>query len=86
MSPDESQARYVLQMGECEAIAWEYAAIIEAGMDPAPMFGHPDRFNGEGLELVGMLKFGAHFGVHGLQAGGMTTTKTYPKMIRWMQE
>lgn len=83
--PDELGVRALLQMGECEAIAWEYAALVEAGIPPEEAFGHPERFSGEGLELVSMLRFGAHFGVHGLAHAEMTTRALYPRMLRWVQ-
>ena len=84
--------RALLQSGETEAAAWSYAAQIECGFAPDLRFvlqdgidewreATPDEIETE----IFILSQGNHFGVHGLQAAGMTKKNEYPKMIRWTQ-
>lgn len=77
--------RGILQMGEGEALAWEYALLTKEGFDPVPFFSHPERFDGKGLEILDALQASQHFGVNGLQAAGFTTVRTYPQMKKWLQ-
>lgn len=82
----EGIVRQILQMGEAEAIAWEYAAILEVGFDPVPIFAEPSRLSGEGLELLSNLSSGCYLGIHGLHHSKMSTKRGYPKMLKWMQD
>lgn len=83
--PDDLEIRALMQMGECEAIAWEYAAIVELGFCAEHAFSHPSRFQGQGRDVLDQLRGNGHFGINGLQAAKMTTVRTYPRMIRWLQ-
>jgi len=89
MRPDYTEdpvIRGILQMGECEAIAWSYAAMLASGGDPERCFTEDVKaYNGGGEEVHLMLEACSHYGINGLQAGGMTTTKTYPMLTRWLQ-
>jgi hypothetical protein len=76
--------RGLLQAGESEAQAWSYAAAVAAEVDPAVVF-HANAYDGEGESLITMLSMAQHMGVHGLMAAKMTTKRTYPQMIRWLQ-
>jgi hypothetical protein len=72
--------RALMQAGECEAIAWSYAAMIELGLRPRMILA-----GGGTTPVFLMLKHGQFMGVNGLQAAGMTTVKTFPQMLRWVQ-
>ena len=88
---DDQTMRALLQSGEVEATAWAYAAMVECGLAPELRFviqdidewrpATPDEIETEKF----ILSQGNHFGVHGLQAAGMTNKREYPKMIRWIQ-
>lgn len=88
---DNPTSRALLQSGETEATAWAYAAQVECGLAPELRFvvqeaeewreATPDEVETEKF----ILSHGNHFGVHGLQAAGMTNKREYPKMIRWVQ-
>jgi hypothetical protein len=85
--PDGSEdmiQRGLIQCGEPEAQAWSYAAALEAGIDPALVF-HADAYEGESESTLLRFSLGQHFGVHGLAAAKMTTIKSYPTMLRWLQ-
>lgn len=88
LRPDHSEdpvVRGLLQMGEAEAIAWSYAAMVAAGMDPKAHFLNPEAFNNDGEGIYQALSIGRYLGINGLQAGGMTTVKTFPTLTRWLQ-
>lgn len=85
--------RALLQAGDQEAMAWGFAAQVHLGLSPKTRFmvmggtslswreANADEIAADLL----VLSHGRHPGVHGLAAAGMTTTKTFPKMIRWAQ-
>lgn len=83
--------RALLQSGETEAAAWAYAAQVECGLVPDLRFviQDVDEWREATTDEIETEKFilshGNHFGVHGLQAAGMTNRREYPKMIRWIQ-
>lgn len=81
---DDPVVRAIIQAGEQEAIAWSYAAAAAARINPTHVF-HEGAYGGDEIGLLHALDARAHPGIHGLQAGGMTTTKLFPKMLRWMQ-
>jgi len=82
-------ARGILQCGECEAVAWSYAAAHAIGIDTRIPFRRG--FEGTGLALHDQVASGYYFGVHGLAAGGMTelprfqARTPFPAMKRWLQ-
>jgi hypothetical protein len=75
--------RGLLQAGEQEAQAWSYAAAVAAGIDPGLVM-YADSAERSHSGLVG-LRLGQHAGIHGLAAGGMTTCRVFPRMLRWLQ-
>lgn len=87
--PDDPRIRAILQSGECEAVAWSYAAALAIGIDTRIPFRRG--FDGEGLSLHDQVASGYYFGVHGLAAGGMTdlprprSITPFPRMKRWLQ-
>jgi hypothetical protein len=89
LGPDHPQVRAALQCGECEAVAWSYAAAVAIGIDTRIPFARG--FDGEGLTLHDQVASGRYFGVHGLAAGGMTdlphwsSATPFPMMKRWLQ-
>ena len=84
-------ARGILQCGECEAIAWSYAAAKHLGANLNQMF--KIGFDGEGRALFLRLEAGQHLGIHGLAAAKMTDLPRpilkpefpFPMMRRWVQ-
>lgn len=92
--PDEPVTRALLQAGECEAIAWSYAAAVHIGYDALNIFTHTypglpqhrQPFQGEGKDLFHSVKAGAYFGVHGLHHAGMCNRKQWPVMKKWLQD
>jgi hypothetical protein len=84
--PEDPVCRGILQMGEAEAIAWSYAAMVAAGADMDVSWREdPKLFNGGAPEVRLQLDARSHFGINGLQAAGMTTVRTFPTMTRWLQ-
>lgn len=82
-------ARGILQSGECEAVAWSYAAAHAIGIDTRIPFSRG--FSGVGLALHDVIALSYYFGVHGLAACGMTdlprprANTPFPEMKRWLQ-
>lgn len=89
VGPDDLVIRAILQCGECEAVAWSYAAAVAIGIDTRIPFFRG--FEGDGLALHDQVASGYYFGVHGLAAAGMTdlprprSTTPFPDMKRWLQ-
>lgn len=83
----------LLQMGDCEAQAWSFAAAYRIGFDPKEAFcfryeGVPEErqpYGGEGEDVWLGLSLGEHFGIHGMQAAGMCEKRDWPNMLRWVQ-
>ncbi len=89
VGPDDPTVRAILQCGECEAVAWSYAAAAAVGIDTRIPFFRG--FEGDGLALHDQVASGYYFGVHGLAAAGMTdlprphSAIPFPTMRRWLQ-
>lgn len=81
---EDMVSRGLLQVGESEAQAWSYAAAVASGLDPRSVF-HDAAYNGGSADLLMMFGHNAHCGIHGLQAAKMTTVRSFPRMIRWLQ-
>lgn len=92
--PDHWLTRAVLNSGEQEAISWSYAAAVQVGLPPERIFLMRRRglaldeqpYGGNGAAILQMHRLGAAPGIHGLQHGGMTVQKQWPRMLRWMQD
>ena len=78
---------------EWAAIPWSYAAALRIGIDPALVF-HEGGYRGHSPGLLATFEV-APFGVHLLEAAGMTATgpraaalgvDPYPNMLRWLRE
>ena len=84
--PEDPVYRGILQMGEVEAIAWSYAAMVAAGCDLDDYWKADARnFNGDAPGVRLHLDARAYLGIHGLQTAGMITVRTFPTMTRWLQ-
>ncbi|MCW3837044.1 hypothetical protein ACFQ1E_13205 [Sphingomonas canadensis] len=78
---------------EMAAIAWSYAAALEAGVDPAEVF-HPFGYKGESARLLSDFTGGRYVGLPMLEWFGMTAAPgkgeaaglpEYPAMARWLR-
>lgn len=80
--------RGVMQMGDCEATAWAYAASKHLGISPAVLFSDRVRgevpYDGEGPSIWEALDRNAYFGINGLQAAQFCSVRDFPKMRRWL--
>ena len=84
--PEDPVARACMQAGDTEAIAWAYAAAIDAQVDPwlTCQNGFGDAESAEST-FTG-LKAGCYLGINGLRtAGFMDSTKDFPKLKFWKQ-
>lgn len=84
--PEDAVARACIQAGDSEAIAWSYAAAIDAKIDPwlVCQKGFGDEEMGESV-FTG-LKTGCHLGINGLRtAGFMDSVKDFPRLKYWRQ-
>lgn len=91
--PEDPLCRALLQCGEHEAIAWQYAAACAIDLPEEWLFP-PDSFGGEGAALAAALKGGWHAGIHGLRAAGWTKLRArdgapagapvYPQLAFWL--
>ena len=78
---------------EMAAIAWSYAAAVEAGVDAAVVF-HAEGYRGGGSTLAEDFPSGHYFGEPLLHYFGMTVmprhaaeqgVPPYPHMLRWLR-
>jgi hypothetical protein len=87
---EDPVVRGILQMGDCEASAWSFAAAVAIGMPPEQLIA--PRVDGsvpyEDPELAravldGLLHRG-YFGINGLAAAGFCKQREFPTMLRWL--
>ncbi len=79
--PDHWLMRALIQMSDCEAQAWSYAAALKIGYSTREAFcfeypGLPRErqpYQGEGEDLWRCLEFRQHPGINGMHHSGMTT-------------
>lgn len=80
--------RAVMQMGDCEATAWAYAASKQLELSPGILFSERKYgkmpYGGDGPKIWEMLDMNAYFGINGLQAAGFCSVRTFPQMTRWV--
>ncbi len=78
---------------EMAAIAWSYAAAVEAGIDATVLF-HPEGYRGGSESLAENFTAGLYFGHPLLDYFGMTISPNraveggpppYPHMLRWLR-
>jgi ribosomal protein S18 acetylase RimI-like enzyme len=76
---------------EMAAIAWSYAAALQAGIPPEVVF-HPDGYRGQAASLLERYRSGDCPGLPILWWVGMTTQplpgspSIYPRMLHWLRE
>ena len=87
---EDPVCRAILQMGDCEATAWEYAASKVLGLSVEVLFSERANgfvpYDGQGPSLWENLDANAYFGINGLQAAGFCTVREFPKMRRWLAQ
>jgi hypothetical protein len=80
--------RAIMQMGDCEATAWAYAASKYLELSPEILFSEREYgempYDGEGPDIWKSLDMNSYFGINGLQAGGFCSVRTFPQMTRWL--
>ena len=80
--------RATMQMGDCEATAWAYAASKHLELSPEILFSErefgPMPYEGEGPEIWLMLDANSYMGINGLRAAGFCEVRTFPQMKRWL--
>jgi hypothetical protein len=79
--------RSIMQMGDCEATAWSYAAAKAIGLHAVALFEARhgrEPYQGGGHDIWTMLDANSYFGINGLQAAGFCTVKMFPAMKRWL--
>ena len=80
--------RGIMQMGDCEATAWAYAASKHLELSPEILFSERKYGNmpyeGEGPSIWQSLDANAYFGINGLQAAGFCSVRAFPQMVRWL--
>ncbi len=82
--------RGILQMGDCEASAWSYAAAVAMGVPPEILI----EARGDGTlpysdmeaatGVLDGLRRGQYFGINGLAAAKFCNLRSFPKMLRWL--
>lgn len=89
--PEDTLCRAILQSGEAEATAWQYAAARHIGLPDALLFP-PGSFDGGAEDVLGALTQGRHLGINGLRAAHWTRTSlrapgalpVYPELAFWL--
>jgi len=89
--PEDPTLRGIMQSGEAEATAWQYAAAQHIGLPDEWLFP-PGSFEGNGEENLMRLKANSYMGINGLQAAGWTKVReisrlelpTFPKLAFWL--
>lgn len=82
--------RGILQMGDCEATAWSFAATVAMGVSPEILIEprgdgtipYADSEVAEGI-LDG-LRHRQYLGINGLAAARFCNLRSFPKMLRWL--
>jgi hypothetical protein len=89
--PEDRLCRGILQCGDSEATAWQYAAAQHIGLPDTWLFP-PGSFDGNAEETLMRLKWGRDMGINGLQAAGWTKVHAfgnpalplYPQLAFWL--
>jgi hypothetical protein len=80
--------RNIMQMGDCEATAWAYAAGRRLELTAEQLFvmreDGTEAYDGDGPDLWTSLDMNSYFGINGLQAAGFCQVRTFPRMARWL--
>lgn len=81
---DHPIQRVLIQCSDVEATAWAWSVGCHLGIPHSEIIDEED-YEGEGGNIRFMLSCGKYFGINGLAASGMTTTRTYPRLEYWAQ-
>jgi len=89
--PEDPTIRGIVQSGEAEAAAWQYAAAQHIGLPDMWLFP-PESFEGQPEDALLRLKTNSYLGINGLQAAGWTKVRTtsrldaptYPELAFWL--
>lgn len=89
--PEDAVCRQILQCGEAEATAWQYAAAHAVGLPQAWLFS-PGAYDGEDDMVLFGLRTNSYLGINGLQAARWTVARrsstidgpVYPEMCQWL--
>ncbi len=89
--PENPVCRAVMQVSECEATAWQYAAAVEVGLPMTWLFP-PGSYENEGDTELLRLRHNRHMGINGLQAAQWTQVRhnphrplpVYPQLAQWL--
>lgn len=82
--------RSLLQMGECEATAWSFAATVAMSVsatiliEPRADGSIPYETTEAASGILDGLQARQYFGIHGLAAAGFCKLREFPKMQRWL--
>jgi len=88
MGREDPTWRGIMQMADCEATAWAYAASKYLELPSEILFSEREfgkvPYDGEGPSIWQCLKANSYFGINGLQAGGFCSVREFPQMKRWL--
>lgn len=84
VDPEHEITKALLQCSDTEATAWAWAAGKHLGIREETIIRDVD-YDGEGESIRLMLSEGHYFGINGLAASGMSSTRTFPAMRIWAQ-
>lgn len=88
MGRENQTWRNIMQMGDCEATAWAYAAGRHLELEAKDLFvkraDGTEAYDGEGPDIWASMDMNAYFGINGLQAAGFCQVRTFPQMARWL--
>jgi hypothetical protein len=84
--PEDPVALACMNAGDLEAIAWSYAAAVDAKVDPGLVCENGFSDDESGPTTLMLLKNKGYFGVSGLRmAGFVNWTRDFPKLKFWRQ-
>lgn len=92
LEPDSPLERAMLQIGDCEATAWGWAAGKAIGI-PDRLIIQDDEYDGEGPILRMQLNAKAYLGINGMSHAGFCVVRpnkysplpVYPDLAFWLQ-
>jgi hypothetical protein len=75
--PEDQLCRAILQSGETEATAWQYAAAQAMGLPDEWLFPS-HAYDGTAKDILDSLRYRQYLGINGLQAAGWTVQRKHP--------
>ncbi|EMO9521124.1 hypothetical protein ACR3H8_19990 [Pseudomonas aeruginosa] len=93
--PDSAFSRAMINMGDCEATAWAWAAGTHLGITPEQII-QDEEYDHGGQDIRLALKFNSYLGINGLAHAGFCCVRTskhftkqkpaFPKLAFWLQK